>query len=153
MAAGWGLVNELFMIVSSITAAFGWAAIRRNRVHLHRKLMITASVFGAMFFVSYALATLTIGDATFGGPSGMAGAYNSFLQVHVALATLGAILGVLTLILAARRRFRKHRRVAPWTAIMWFISAATGLVVYLLLFVIFPPGPAIRNVLHLIFSS
>ncbi len=153
MAAGWGLANELFMIISSITAAFGWAAIRRHRVRLHRRLMITASVFGAMFFVSYALATLIIGDSSFGGPANLAVAYNIFLQVHVMLATLAAVLGVLTLVLAARRRFRKHRRVAPWTAVMWFISAATGLVVYLSLFVIFPPGPAIKNVLHLLFKN
>ncbi|MHB1685485.1 MAG: DUF420 domain-containing protein [Bacilli bacterium] len=153
MAAGWGLVNELFMIVSAVAAAFGWAAIRRNRVHLHRKLMITASVFGALFFVSYALATLIIGDTSFGGPAGIAGAYNAFLQVHVMLATAAAVLGVITLTLAARRRFRKHKRVAPWTAVMWFISAGTGLVVYLMLFVIFPSGPTIKNLIHLLFKS
>ncbi len=139
-------LNEAFMLASAGCVALGWRAIRTRRVHRHRRLMLTGSVLGALFFVSYVVKTLLVGDTEFGGPLRLKTAYMSFLQVHVTLATLGGVLGVVTLRWALRGRFGRHRRVAPWTAVLWFVAAGTGLTVYLLLYVIFPPGPT-TNVL------
>ncbi len=154
MASAVALMNELFMIISSVFVGIGWYQIRsRKNQQNHRKMMITATVFGALFFISYALSSLLIGDSTFGGPQSIALFYQVFLQVHVILATLAAILGVITLVLALKGRFQRHKKIAPWTAIMWFISAGTGLVVYLMLFIIYKPGPTVGNILHLILKG
>ncbi len=153
MASVWALINELFMMASALFAAVGWYQIRRKDVHRHRRMMILAASLGAAFFVSYALGTLLVGDSSFGGPKSVAMLYQVILQIHVMLATIAAVMGVITIILAARRRFRLHRKIAPWTAVFWFVSAGTGLIVYLMLFVIFPPGPTVGNVLHLITSG
>ena len=150
MASAWSLVNELFMIASATLAVIGWYFIRKGKVGIHRRIMLTSSLLGAAFFVSYALATLLVGDSTFGGPQRYRTAYQIFLQVHVVLASVAAVFGVVTLAFAFRQSFRRHRKVAPWTVTMWLISAATGLVVYLLLFVIFPPGPTLGNLLHVL---
>lgn len=134
-------LNEAFMIASALSLAAGWWAIRHRRVHLHRKLMVTGAFLGAAFFVSYVLKTLLVGDTTFGGPKPLSVPYQAFLQTHATLATIAGVLGVLTLRLALRRRFGRHRRIAPWTAVLWFVAAGSGLAVYLMLYVIFPPGP------------
>lgn len=139
-------INEAFMLASAGCVALGWRAIRTRRIHRHRRLMLTGSVLGALFFVSYVVKTLLVGDTEYGGPVGLKLPYMAFLQVHVTLATVAAVLGVLTLRWALRRRFNRHRRVAPWTAVLWFVAAGSGLVVYLLLYVVFPPGPT-TNVL------
>lgn len=138
------------MIASSICAGFGWRYIRRKEIPIHRRWMLTAAFFGLCFFLSYAVDTLLVGDTSFGGPAQYRAPYQIFLQIHVMLATIAGILGVITIWLAIKRRFSAHRRIAPWTIVLWFISAGTGLVVYLLLFVIFPPGPTVANLMHIL---
>lgn len=150
VAAGWALFNESTMILSALCIAVGWVMIRRNRVRIHRRFMVAGSILGALFFVSYAVGTFVVGDTEFGGPASYVPAYTLFLKIHVFLATVAAIMGVWVLRLAFKRRFRIHRKVGPWTAIFWFITAATGLAVYLMLFVIFPPGETLKNVLHVL---
>ncbi|MBX5467508.1 MAG: DUF420 domain-containing protein [Firmicutes bacterium] len=138
------------MLSSAAAVAAGWYCIRHRLVAVHRRLMLTGSVLGALFFVSYVVKTLTIGDTSFGGPAHWLPWYLGFLQVHVLLATAAGVLGVLTLRWALRANFGRHRRVAPWTATMWFVAAGTGLVVFLLLYVVFPPGST-GSVAHALF--
>lgn len=135
-----GYVNEAFMLSSAASLIVGWVRIRRHEVHAHRRAMLATTLLAVGFFLSYVAKSLIYGDSTFGGPAHLAGAYQVFLQTHVVLATLAAVLGVFTLRWALRRRFRRHRRLAPWTAVMWLVAAGTGLVVFLLLYVIYPPG-------------
>jgi putative membrane protein len=134
------LLNECFMIASAVLVAIGWRAIRRARRDTHRRLMLTASAFGLAFFISYALRTVLVGDTSFGGPAAWRIPYLVFLQIHTVLATVAGILGIVTLRRALRGRFDLHRRIAPWTAVLWLVAAGTGLMVYLMLYVVFPPG-------------
>jgi len=139
IAISW--LNEAFIISSAVVMAFGWRKIRQGKKATHRRLMLTGSVLAALFFLSYVLKTLIIGDTSFGGPRGLAPAYQVFLQAHSILATVAAVMGVFTLTFAFRQAFGRHRKVAPWTVVTWFVTAATGLTVFLLLYVIYPPGP------------
>jgi putative membrane protein len=135
------IFNEACILSSAICMAIGWVMIRRNRVRVHRRLMLTAVTLTALFFVSYVAKTVFVGDTTFGGPASLRPAYQTFLQIHSVLATVSAVLGIFTLRFASLRKFGKHRRISRWTAVAWFITAITGLAVFLLLYVIFPPGP------------
>lgn len=146
----WQAVNEGFMICSAVAVAIGWYFIRRKNVNIHRRFMLTGATFGALFFVSYLASTVWVGDTFYGGPKAYAGAYQVFLLVHILLATVAAVLGVITLRYALRERFQSHRKVAPWTASLWLISAVTGLGVFLLLFVIFPPGPSTTSLIQIL---
>lgn len=129
------------MISSALTVAAGWYFIRRGQKETHRRLMITGSILASCFFISYVLRTFLVGDTSFGGPKAYLTPYVTFLQVHSTLATFAAILGIITLRRAFKRRFDLHKKIAPWTATTWFIAAGSGLMVYLLLYVIFVPGP------------
>jgi len=48
------------------------------------------------------------------------------------------VLGIVTLSRALKQRFDKHKRIARPTAVIWFVTAATGVTTYLLLNVIYP---------------
>lgn len=135
-------LSEACMVASGGCVWAGWRRIRQGRVHAHRRLMVTAAVLGGAFFVLYATHTVLFGDSSFGGPLRWRAPYLAFLQVHSILATLAGVMGVFTLRLALRRRFRAHRRLAPWTATGWLIAAVSGLTVFVLLYVVFRPGPA-----------
>ena len=147
----WNLVNEIFMLASAFSIALGWYYVRHHKIHVHRRLMLIGATFASAFFISYVLSTFLIGDTLYGGPQKYAAGYQVFLQVHVILATIAAFLGVLTLRWAFRRQFASHRKVAPWTAALWLISAASGLAVFLLLFVLFPSGASTTSLITVLF--
>lgn len=136
----WPALNEGFMIVSALLIATGWIYIRRGQRETHRKLMLTGAGFATAFFISYVLRSLLVGDTVFGGPHKYSTAYTIFLQAHATLATVAAIIGIITIRRALLERFQLHRKIAPWTASAWLIAAGSGLVVFLLLYVIYQPG-------------
>lgn len=137
----WPAINEAFMIISALLIATGWVYIRRGRKETHKRLMLTGAAFATAFFISYVLRTLVVGDTTFSGPAHLKGPYQVFLQSHATLATVAAVFGIITIRRALLGRFQLHRRIAPWTATIWLVAAASGLVVFLLLYVIYAPGP------------
>ena len=147
------VLNEAFMLGSAGTLIAGWVAIRRHHIHTHRRLMLTASALAVAFFLSYVVKTFTVGDTAFGGPHAWVTPYQVFLQIHTIFATLAAVAGIITLRWALRRRFRRHRQVAPWTAAGWLVTAASGLVVFLLLYVVFPTGPTTNNIVKLLLKG
>jgi len=142
-------LNEAFMLLSAASVALGWRAIRRGRRDVHRRYMLTGSLLAVAFFLSYVLKSLLVGDTSFGGPIAWATPYLVFLQIHTVLATAAAVLGIVTLRYALRTSFGQHRRIAPWTAASWFVAAGMGLTVFLMLYIVFPPG-ATTNMLRAI---
>ena len=133
-------LNEAFMLLSALSVALGWRAIRQGRRDVHRRYMLTASTLAVAFFLSYVLKSFWIGDTNFGGPKAWTLPYLVFLQINTILATLADVLGIVTLRYALRARFGQHRRIAPWTATSWFVAAGMGLAVFLMLYIVFPPG-------------
>jgi putative membrane protein len=137
-------INEACILLSATFMAIGWRFIRKKQIEIHKRFMILGSVFAVLFFTGYALRTVVVGTTAFGGPEHLRLPYEIFLQMHSTLATVAAILGILVLRLAFKRNFSKHRKLGPWAVSIWFITVASGLVVFLLLYVIFPSGPTTK---------
>lgn len=144
-------LSEVCMVGSAVCLISGWVQIRRHRVEQHRRWMLATTTLGASFFVTYVLHTVLVGDTAFGGPAGLAAPYQAFLQTHATLATVAGVMGVITLRRALLGRFQPHRRIAPWTAVLWLIAATSGLAVFLLLYVVYAPGPTV-NVISAMFG-
>jgi uncharacterized membrane protein YozB (DUF420 family) len=62
------------------------------------------------------------------------------LATHIVLAAGLLPLALVTLFRAARGDFVRHRRIARWTLPVWLYVSVTGVLVYLMLYVIFPGG-------------
>lgn len=134
------ILSTSCIVISALLMAIGWNFIRRGKIEVHMRIMITAASFALLFFLIYLSKTVFVGDNTFGGPDSLKPFYTVFLIFHIFLATTGAVFGIVTLTLAYRKNFGKHRKVGPWTAIIWFCTAVTGITVYLLLYVLYPHG-------------
>jgi putative membrane protein len=138
------LISTSFIVLSALFVAWGWFLIRRDKRAVHQKVMIWASVFAVIFFVSYVSRMLIIGTTEFGGPDSVKTAYLIFLAFHIVLSIIAAVLGLTSLYLGFRQKFAAHKRIGPWTSIIWFLTAFTGVTVYLLLYVVFEPGPTVH---------
>jgi uncharacterized membrane protein YozB (DUF420 family) len=112
----------------------GYVCIRSGRVAWHRRSMITASVFSALFLVVYVTRFVTLGSKIFPGEGVSRLIYFSILIPHTIIAISIAPLAFVTLRRALRGRFMQHRRIARVTLPLWIYTAVSGWVVYWMLY-------------------
>ncbi|MFD1066125.1 DUF420 domain-containing protein [Oceanobacillus locisalsi] len=133
-------ISTFFIALSAILVAIGWILIVKNKRKQHKAVMISAAVSALLFFIIYVSRTVFVGNTSFGGPENIQTYFTIFLIFHIILATVGAIFGIVTLVLAFKRNIKKHRKIGPVTSVIWFFSAITGVMVYIFLYVLYEPG-------------
>ncbi|MFJ5713439.1 DUF420 domain-containing protein [Neobacillus sp. NPDC093127] len=133
-------ISTTFIVLSAITVAIGWWQIKQRKIEAHKKTMFFAAVFALIFFIIYASRTIFIGNTAFGGPDNIKIYYTIFLVFHITLATIGAVFGVVSLLTGYKNKLSIHRKLGPITSFIWFFTAITGVVVYLLLYVFYKGG-------------
>ena len=69
--------------------------------------------------------------------------YLALLASHLLLAIAIVPMVLMTVYHAIRGNFEKHRKIARWTWPCWMYVSVTGVVIYLLLYRIFPQTPAV----------
>ncbi|MBP1932637.1 DUF420 domain-containing protein [Ammoniphilus resinae] len=136
------LISTLLIVTSAILIAFGWYYIRKRQLEKHKKIMSLAGIAALLFFIIYSSRTVFIGNTTFGGPESIKPFYTGFLIFHIFLATVGAVFGIVSISSGYKSRLKIHRKIGPWTSVIWFITAVTGVMVYFLLYVFWEPGEA-----------
>jgi putative membrane protein len=97
------------------------------------RFMLSATVFSALFLVSYITYHYFHGDTRFPGQGWIRPVYFFILITHIGLSTLALPLILGTLWYALRNQFRFHRGVARWTLPVWLYVSVTGVIVYFLL--------------------
>ncbi|MBS4207749.1 DUF420 domain-containing protein [Bacillus sp. FJAT-50079] len=133
-------ISTAFIVLSAIFVAIGWLKIKKRDIEGHKKAMTRAGIFALIFFILYASRTIFVGNTSFGGPDEYKIFYTVFLVFHIFLATTGGVLGVISLWTGYKDRLDKHRKLGPITSVIWFFTAITGVLVYLLLYVIYQGG-------------
>ncbi|MGM0837419.1 MAG: DUF420 domain-containing protein [Bacillota bacterium] len=133
-------ISTFFIVLSAIFVGIGWYLISKRKIEAHKRTMLLAAVFAIIFFIIYASRTIFVGNTSFGGPDDIKIYYTLFLLFHITLATVGAIMGIITLWTGYKNNLSKHRKLGPITSIIWFSTGITGVAVYLLLYVIYQGG-------------
>jgi uncharacterized membrane protein YozB (DUF420 family) len=127
-------LNTGLILVSGLAVLAGYASIRARRVDWHRRCMLVATAFAAAFLVVYGVRWALVGSTPFQGTGWARALYLVVLSTHVALATALAPMVLVTLGRALRGRFDAHRRIARVTLPLWLYVAASGWVVYWMLY-------------------
>lgn len=133
-------ISTIFIIISATFVVIGWIFIIKKKYRAHKRAMVTAAISALLFFIVYASRTAFIGNTSFGGPENIKIYYTIFLLFHITLATISAVFGVITLRLAFKRKIKRHEKIGPITSVIWLIACITGVMVYLLLYVIYDSG-------------
>ena len=135
-------VNATLNLVSLVFLLVGYHAIRHDNVVRHRRCMVTAFCVSVLFLGSYLTYRFLGQEKRFGGTGLIRPVYFFILITHVILAATVPFLAGLTLWRAIRGQFVQHRRIARWTLPIWLYVSITGVMVYVMLFVIWrPAGP------------
>lgn len=130
------LVSTTCIVLSGVTLLVGWYCIRVARDEArHRAAMLSATAFAALFLVAYVTRWSLYGSKPFGGTGIWRTLYFANLIPHVILAiAVGPLAARLIYLAAVRRDFARHRRLARVTLPMWLYVAASGWLVYYMLY-------------------
>ncbi|MEB3102298.1 DUF420 domain-containing protein [Ferviditalea candida] len=145
-------ISTFFIVISAVFIAIGWRLILRGKKQEHKKVMLWGAFFALVFFIIYLSKTVFIGNTTFGGPDHLKLIYFIFLLFHIVLATTAAVFGITTILLAFNEKFAKHRKFGRFTATIWFVTAVTGVTVYVLLYLMYPGGET-KGLIDAIFTK
>ena len=134
-------LTHVLAVINAATIAVllrAYSRIRAKDRDGHRRAMMVAIGLGVAFLAVYSVYHAFAGLAKFGGHGPIRPIYFSLLAAHIALAFAVAILVPLTLFNALKGRFGVHRRFARVTLPMWLVTAASGLVVYVMAVHLYP---------------
>ncbi len=132
-------LNAALNATSFLLLVAAFIQIRRGNVGAHRKLMLSALAVSGLFLVSYVIYHANYGSVRFQGQGTVRAVYFVILVTHVILAAAIVPLVFITVRRALRGDFARHRRIARWTYPLWLYVSVTGVVVYLMLYQLYPP--------------
>jgi uncharacterized membrane protein YozB (DUF420 family) len=131
-------LNACLNATSGILLFTGYYFIRRGRVTAHLRCMTAALVVSVIFLVSYVVYHAEHGSTRFTGQGLIRPLYFTILLTHTVLAAVIVPFVAVTIRRAWRGDFARHRRIARWTFPLWAYVSVTGVVVYLLLYQLYP---------------
>jgi putative membrane protein len=137
-------VNASLNGLSAIFLTAGFIFIKRGNKIAHRNCMIAAFCTSVVFlgcyltYHSYLAVVLHRGPTRFLNPQWFRPIYLTILLTHTILAVVIVPMILITLNRARLQRFELHKKIARWTWPLWMYVSVTGVIVYLLLYRIFP---------------
>jgi putative membrane protein len=129
-------LNAALIVISGVFLVIGYVCIRSKKVLWHRRSMLTACVFAALFLIVYVTRYLLLGSKIYPGEGVSRTVYLIILISHTTIAIAVAPLAFVTLRRALTGRFGLHRKIARITLPLWIYTAISGWVVYMLLYVL-----------------
>ncbi len=137
-------LNATLNALSGVFLIFGFYFIQTRKISSHRFCMLTASGLSAFFLLCYithhAIRTyyFGLGPTKFTGEGLIRPVYFTILTTHTFLATIIAPFIIVTLWRALKGKFELHKKLARWVFPIWLYVSITGVVVYLMLYQLFP---------------
>jgi uncharacterized membrane protein YozB (DUF420 family) len=124
---------------SAVLIGSGLYFIKTGHRKAHKRTMLAAFVTSTLFLISYLYYHLVLraGVTHFRGQGFSRPLYFTLLTSHTILAVVVVPFVLITLARALKGRFARHKAIAPYTFAIWMYVSVTGVVIYVMLYVIF----------------
>jgi putative membrane protein len=152
-------VNAALNAAATVLLVVGLAMIKQGRVTAHKRVMLSAFAVSIAFLVCYLWYHYNVGHVEFTHPGVVRYIYLSILLTHVLLAVTVPFLASYQIYLGYRAMgccgprgdgaeqgtvmaeyAARHRHWAWWTYPIWLYVSVTGVVVYVMLYHLWPPS-------------
>ena len=130
-------LNACLNATSAVLLLVGRNFIKRANKTAHRNCMIGALTTSTLFLASYLYYHFHAGRTTF-PEHWFKPIYLAILLTHTVLAVVILPLIAMTLSRAVKQNFERHKKIARWTWPLWMYVSVTGVVIYLVLYQVFP---------------
>ncbi len=136
-------LNATLNVTATVLLLGGYVCIKRGKELAHRRTMLGCFAVSIAFLTSYLIYHAYARSVPFPTypPPFVRRFYFFVLVTHIVLAATVPFLAVITIYLGLRNRRTAHRRLARWTFPIWLYVSVTGVVVYCMLYQLFPPLP------------
>src|ERR1700749_26274 len=131
-------LNATLNGTSAVLLTCGYLAIRARKIAVHKTFMIAAFLTSTAFLISYLAYHYRVGHVAFQGQGLIRPIYFILLLTHTVLAAAIVPMIIVTLRRAWVQKFDKHRIIARWTFPLWLYVSVTGLMVYLMVYQLYP---------------
>ena len=131
-------LNAALNTTSALLLLTGWRFIRAGRIASHRNCQVSALITSTLFLISYLTYQFYHGATKFTGQGIVRPIYFAILLTNTILAVVIVPLIAVTFYRALKGDFMRHRRIARWTLPLWLYVSVTGVIVYLMLYQIYP---------------
>ncbi|MEX0977555.1 MAG: DUF420 domain-containing protein [Pirellulales bacterium] len=135
-------VNATLNGLAAVLLVTGWLLIKSRRERAHKITMLVAFVVSIAFLVCYLIYHYHKLHVAFAGPPAIRAVYLVILVSHVVLAATVPFLAIATIYLGLADRRKRHRQLARWTLPIWLYVSVTGVVVYVMLYQLYPHSGA-----------
>lgn len=129
-------INASLNALCTLLLLYGYSLIRQGKCEQHKRVMLSAFATSIIFLICYLVYHYEVGSVPYKGQGIMRTVYFTILISHVILAATVPVLAIMTLWRAFQERFDKHRRIAKITFPIWLYVSITGVIVYLMLYVL-----------------
>ncbi len=109
--------------------------------------MLPAFAVSIAFLTCYLIYHYHKLSVPFQGPSSVRPIYYTILISHVLLAATVPFLASITIYLGLSDRRARHRQLARWTFPIWLYVSITGVIIYVMLYQLFP-GPEQASIIN-----
>src|SRR6476660_2405630 len=131
-------LNACLNGTSAILLFSGWRFIKAHNVAAHRACQVSALIVSTLFLASYLTYHYNHGTTRFQGTGLARPIYFTILTSHTILAIVIVPLIAITFYRALKLDFVRHRKIARVTLPLWLYVSITGVIVYLMLYWIYP---------------
>lgn len=131
-------LNAALNALSASLVVSGYICIRRGKTALHKRCMVSALGVSTLFLLGYLILRAVAGMTRFTGEGWIRPVYFAILFSHTVLAAAIVPLVLVTLVRALRGEFDRHVRIARWTLPLWLYVSVTGVLIYWLLYHLYP---------------
>jgi uncharacterized membrane protein YozB (DUF420 family) len=134
-------VNAGLNLIATVLLVLGRVFIRQGRVERHRRTMLATFAVSSVFLLLYVIHKAARGfESTHYNGEGLARAlYFTILFSHLVLAMTVPVLAIALVRLGLTGRIGRHRRLAVIAWPIWLYVSLTGVVIYVMLYVVNPP--------------
>jgi putative membrane protein len=152
-------LNASLNALATVLLVVGLLFIKQGRVDAHKRTMLAAFAVSTAFLVCYVWYHLHVGSVRFTHPGAVRYVYLTILASHVLLAITVPFLAIRQIYLgfravgccggvapqperaAASALYReKHLRLGKWVYPIWLYVSVTGVIVYVMLYHLWPPS-------------
>ena len=135
-------LNASLNLLATILLVVGFVLIRKQNIQAHKWTMISCFLVSCGFLVSYLIyhahhLSKPFPHADYASIWSVS--YYFILSTHIILAAAVPFLAATTIILGLLDKRSLHRKIARWTFPIWLYVSITGVIIYAMLYLLFPP--------------
>jgi len=129
-------INASLNLLTTFFLLLGYINVKKGRRDTHKKFMITTLITSALFLIFYLIYHSQAGSVPYPYHDWTRPIYFAVLIPHIILAAIMSPFILIAVWFAFREQFEKHRRIVRWLWPVWMYVSVSGVVIYLMLYVI-----------------